>query len=159
MLKLSDNLFKIGMVLFAVPVLALMAVSFEPKAVGAPVERSASAVTGIVVRGFDQHTGRMIDDLSERSRNQLDLSVVAVVEIAGPRGAFDHTTAEITVQKGADVTHLSRPVGSLDERTGEYFIPVIVPGPNCDRVTIKAKLKGQALGTIVSKDISFSCGE
>src|ERR1700686_2627316 len=128
------------------PVVVLAGIS-EAADRGARPEMTPSAyrLGQITVVGYDPRTNQLISDLSDHSWNQLDLSLLAAVEVVGPPGSHARSRfVRVTVTKGGRIkSQERRGIGVLDEASGRYYIPVWISGPFCENVAIRASIEGQ----------------
>ena len=128
--------------------------------------RSGSASTTyrlstITVQGYDPQTGQLITDLRDRSWNQIDLSLLAAVEVIGPEQvSTSGPLVEVTIVKGDKVVSRQKmKVGAPHPRSGRYFVPTWITGPFCEDLVIRARLVGQRDESRVEKRFQFRCGE
>jgi hypothetical protein len=115
----------------------------------------------ISVRGFDSHSNRFLEDLSGHSWNQLDLCLLVSVEVAGKPGQHAPSrSVQVTVSQASQPERKqNRRLGPLDKKSGRYYVPVWIPGPFCEDLTVRADLRGQEEPSTVEKTMSFRCGE
>ncbi|HEY2847526.1 MAG TPA: hypothetical protein VGI80_06890, partial [Pyrinomonadaceae bacterium] len=134
-------------------------------AVGAFSQKVAPyKITGIKIRPFDEVTGKFEDELAPDSNggywNDLSKSVLALVEITGPKGEYvDKRRVSIRVTEGRKLklTHVGYP-GVLGD-DGKYYVPVWLYGSMCDTITITATITGQTKPSTMKRNIDFKCGE
>src|SRR5438477_10042733 len=88
----------------------------------------------ITVVGYDPRTNQLISDLSDHSWNQLDLSLLAAVEVVGQPGSNARSRfVRVIVTVGGKIKlRERRGLGVLDVSSGRYYIPVWLSGPFCE---------------------------
>lgn len=95
------------------------------------------------------------------SLNELDLSLFVTIEVSGLKGSYSpKRKVEITAYRGGRLFQKRvADLGVLDDKTGKYFVPLWLYGPFCQKITIKARLLGQAKASALQRTLSFDCGE
>lgn len=99
-------------------------------------------------------------DLSARSWNATDLSLLASVEVIGQPGSYSASRrVTIAVRKGRKTAQKSYGLGVLDGKSGRYYVPVWISGPFCEDVVIRASLVGQKEPSTAESKLEFRCAE
>lgn len=148
-----------------VPALGLLGGLGAPNQQGAKSSHSSSSgvplrLTSIRVTGIDQKSGQLIDDVDQRSWNELNLSLLAIIEMSGSTGTLPRSTVEVTVKKGSRVVQRERQtIGAMENASDHCYVPVLIHGPLCDTVTIEARVVGQRDVRPLMRRIAFRCGE
>lgn len=101
-------------------------------------------------------------EMGRGHRNELDLAVLLQVRLSS--GPVDHLSlaiAEINVRKGEELVQTVRQRIATYEAIEEYTIPILVNGPLCDDIILRARVldcEGE-LQDEVTEELHFSCGE
>jgi hypothetical protein len=120
-------------------------------------------ITAIHVTPFDSATGKFEDELTANSDrsffNDLSISLLVVVEIAGESGSFvPGRSAEITVMEGKKLK--KKKVEQIGiPQDGKFFVPVWLDNSMCSGVTITARMIGQKTISRTVRKVPFICGE
>lgn len=147
-----------------VNVLLITVVSLSVQAQTQP-EPAAYKLTAMNIVPYKQSAGSFLPEIKNDREywglNQLDLSLFATVEVSGRKGSYSpKRKVEITTYKGGRLFQKRvADLGVLDEGTGKYFVPLWLYGPFCEKITIKARLLGQAQASTLQRTLSFDCGE
>lgn len=153
---------KLNKILFFVSLI----VCFGVGAVAAqkPKATPAYKIVKIKIVPFDEQRGVFAEEFrsnDERSFfNDLAISLFVTIEIAGEAGSFaDGRKLEVIVTEGKRIkTKKLEQIGLIGEG-GKYHYPVFLNSAMCDRVTIKARIVGQATASTVTRTVPFMCGE
>jgi hypothetical protein len=121
-------------------------------------------ITAIKVLPFSSSTGQFEpewkDDVTRTFWNDLDISLLVLVEVSGKAGEYvAGRNVQVTITEGKKVklTRTDSP-GVLND-DGKHYIPVWVYPAMCDRVKITARVTGQKTASSMTKSLPFGCGE
>lgn len=129
------------------------------------VEPAPYRLNQIKLAPFSRTSGSFSPEIKKDSDfsawNQLELSLLVTVEVSGKPGVYSsNRKVEVTAFEGRRlIAKQVVSIGALDEATGKYFVPVLLNGPFCQMVTIKARLIGQARSSSLERKLDFQCGE
>jgi len=120
-------------------------------------------VTAIKILPFDEPTGKFEDEAKGNERgffNDLDTSVLAVVEITGTPGKFaSKRDLSVRVTQGRKVMISRIAQVGIPGDDGKYFVPIWINSPICDPVTITATVTGQTTRATMTRKLDAHCGE
>lgn len=101
-------------------------------------------------------------EMGRGHRNELDLSVLLLVRLSpGSVDRVSSAIAEIDVRKGEEVVQTVRQRIATHEAIEQYTIPILVNGPLCDSIVVRARVLDCEGGVQdeASDELYFSCGE
>lgn len=130
----------------------------------APKKAPAYKITNIKIVPFDEATGKFEDEIitgNERSFfNDLSISLFVTIEVSGQAGSFEvGRKIIITVTEGKKVKFQKTEQVGLIGEGGKYHVPVFLYSSMCEKVSISAKLIGQATPSSIKRSVMFVCGE
>lgn len=114
---------------------------------------------------FSQRTSLFLAEIKKDNDfyawNELNLSLFVTIRVSGRAGSYSsQRKVEITAyEDGRLILKRISNLGVLDEDTGNYYVPVWLYGPFCQRVTINARLVGQSQISSLQRSLDFQCGE
>lgn len=144
--------------------LLIIVVSFSVCAQKQP-EPAAYKLTAMNIVPYKQSAGSFLPEIKNDreywSLNELDLSLFVTIEVTGSKGSYSpKRKVEITAYKdGRLFQKRVGDLGVLNDGSGKYFVPLWLYGPFCEKLTIKARLLGQAKASSLQRTLSFNCGE
>lgn len=121
-------------------------------------------ITAIRIMPFDEVTGQFRDTLAPDDTggwgNDLSMSILAVIELAGTPGSFaDKRTVSVRVMEGRKLKVAKTGYPGVFSESGRYYVPVWINGSVCDNVTITATMLGQTTKSSMTRKLSAHCGE
>jgi len=121
-------------------------------------------ITAIRILPFDEISGKFEDELASDGNggyfNDLSKSVLALIEITGPKGEYAakrNVSIRVTEGRKLKLSKIGYP-GVLND-TGKYYVPVWLYGSMCSKVTITATMTGQTTRSSMKRSLDFMCGE
>lgn len=119
-------------------------------------------ITELKVVNYNQYN-HVFKDVSEEENleywNALGTSVVvSAIVSAKPNTYVSGRRVEFKVYEGKKLirTH-SGEIGYF--RSDNYYVPIMLYGPFCQPLTIKARIIGQRQISTISRTLNFACGE
>ncbi len=122
-------------------------------------------IAGITITPYNEASGKFEDEIGtgENGRslfNDLSLSLLVAVDIAGEAGSFETgRIVTITVKEGKKIKTTRRLQVGLIGDGGHYYVPVWLYPAMCSDVTITASLSGQKTASSMKRTVIANCGE
>lgn len=123
------------------------------------------SINAIKVNPFNHENNSFTGDLEADNKgnffNALDTSLFISVEVTGQKGSYEgNRKVEITAYSGKKlISKVIGRLGVLDGTTGKYYCVMWLQGPQCQDLTIQARMLGQAKASSKQRTLSFICGE
>ena len=121
-------------------------------------------ITAIRILPFNGISGKFDDELKPDETggyfNDLDKSILVMIEVSGPAGEFSPTRrVAIRVTEGKRVKLVKTGYPGVLNEDGKFYIPVWLDAAMCDQVYITATMTGQTVKSSMKRSLAFMCGE
>ena len=119
-------------------------------------------ISSIKIVEYDESDGKIGDEVTKDTffGNDFSTSLLVTVELSGDPGSIEmRRNVRLTVTEGRKVISSRLAIPGILNSDGKYFIPLMVYGPLCDNIRIKATVTGQTTLSTMSRTVNAHCGE
>ena len=119
-------------------------------------------ISSIKIVAYEESEGKIGDEVTKDISfgNDVSTSLLVTVELSGDPGSIEmKRNVRLTVTEGRKVISSRLAIPGILNSDGKYFIPLMVYGPLCDNIRIKATVTGQTTLSTMSRTVNAHCGE